>query len=188
MIFSHSSARALDDHNRNVPDDILKLTAANGGVVMVNFYRPTCPTLSASGTREEAAEEARLKSLFNGRPEQRAAADQGMEGRQSGAARHRRASRRPRRSCRQGRRLRPCRDRRRPRRHRCGARGPRTRQRLSLAVRRADPPRLVRREPRQAGRRQRPARDAPGGSGRRVDEERAAGDGTAQPDPADPWK
>jgi membrane dipeptidase len=38
IIFSHSSARAIADHPRNVPDDILALTAKNGGVVMVNIF------------------------------------------------------------------------------------------------------------------------------------------------------
>ncbi len=38
VMFSHSSARAIADHPRNVPDDVLLLTKTNGGVVMVNFF------------------------------------------------------------------------------------------------------------------------------------------------------
>jgi membrane dipeptidase len=40
VIYSHSSARALDDHPRNVPDPILQRLAENDGIVMVN-YSPT---------------------------------------------------------------------------------------------------------------------------------------------------
>ncbi|HEX8746188.1 MAG TPA: membrane dipeptidase [Pyrinomonadaceae bacterium] len=38
VIASHSSARALANHRRNIPDELLRRIGQQGGVVMVNFY------------------------------------------------------------------------------------------------------------------------------------------------------
>jgi len=47
VIFSHSSAKALDPVARNVPDDILKRVGPNGGVVMVTFVAEFISNASA---------------------------------------------------------------------------------------------------------------------------------------------
>ncbi len=52
VIASHSSAYALAPHPRNVPDDVLRLVAKNGGVVMVNFYSGFITPEGARASRE----------------------------------------------------------------------------------------------------------------------------------------
>jgi membrane dipeptidase len=74
VIFSHSSARALRDHPRDVPDDVLRLVAANGGVVMANFYPGFISEAYGHRAADRAAEETRLKTLYAGQPERRKAA------------------------------------------------------------------------------------------------------------------
>ncbi len=58
IIASHSGARALNDHTRNVPDEVLKRITKNGGVIMVNFY-PSF--LDARTNKEENERSAKLK-------------------------------------------------------------------------------------------------------------------------------
>ena len=64
VIFSHASRGALVDHPRNVPDDILRLLPANGGVVMVNFV----PGFISDARRKWGAGAQRRGSAAEGDP------------------------------------------------------------------------------------------------------------------------
>jgi membrane dipeptidase len=64
IIASHSSARALSNVPRNIPDDLLRRIAKNGGVVQVNFYslfvdqKTVSPQADQRGERLRAQQEA----------------------------------------------------------------------------------------------------------------------------------
>ncbi|MFK7895134.1 MAG: dipeptidase [Myxococcota bacterium] len=64
VIASHSSTRALADHPRNMSDEMLRALAANGGVVMINFYPAYIDETARDATRAYFAEHgARLEAI-----------------------------------------------------------------------------------------------------------------------------
>jgi len=60
VIFSHSSCRALTDHPRDVPDDVLSRLAGNGGVQMITFVPDFVSQECADHGAREKAERSRL--------------------------------------------------------------------------------------------------------------------------------
>jgi membrane dipeptidase len=64
VVFSHSVARALNDHPRNVPDNILQLMPKNGGVVMVTFVPGFVSPKVNAWNKLQTAEQDRLRAAL----------------------------------------------------------------------------------------------------------------------------
>ena len=79
VIFSHSGARALNDHPRDVPDDVLKMVARNRGIVMATFASAYVSAERNRWEADRAAEQTRFNAppyagLYIGQPDRAKAA------------------------------------------------------------------------------------------------------------------
>ncbi len=66
VIASHSSARALAPHTRNMTDDMLRAVTKNGGVVMVNFYNGFVDPRKAENALRERSLQDELNQKYSG--------------------------------------------------------------------------------------------------------------------------
>jgi membrane dipeptidase len=73
VIFSHSNARAVTEIPRNVPDDVIRMLPANGGVLMVSFVAPFAsqaaadvafPAMKEYLARAQGKPEAERKAIY----------------------------------------------------------------------------------------------------------------------------
>ncbi len=69
VMFSHSSARALVDHPRDVPDDVLRMVKQNHGIVMVNFYPGFISQRVVDWNADRAGARARFEALYIDQPQ-----------------------------------------------------------------------------------------------------------------------
>ncbi len=79
VIFSHSSCRALCDHVRNAPDDVLTALAEADGVIMISFVPPFVSQECADHWAAEQAERSRLGLAGDDESDDRTAARAALE-------------------------------------------------------------------------------------------------------------